>query len=94
MNEASPLELALTLTGAMLEAARAADWDQLVLLEAQRHPLVMQPVPQNEVSVHQLGELLALDREVQKRVSEARAIAADQWQAEHNRARAIAAYGK
>ena len=40
MNEASPLELALTLTGAMLEAARAADWDQLVLLEAQRHPLV------------------------------------------------------
>ena len=94
MSEEWPLALALALTRAMLEAARAGDWEQVIALEDQRQPLAMQPVPQNEDSVHQLGELLALDREVQKRVSEARAIAADQWQAEHNRARAIAAYGK
>lgn len=93
MNDPLPLALALALTRAMLDAAREADWDRLVALEAERHPLAMQPVPQDEDSLRQLGQLLALDRELQHLVGAARDAAAEQWQAEHNRARAIAAYG-
>lgn len=87
------LPLALALTQAMLEAARAADWEQLVVLEAERHPLVTQPVPQDEDSARLLGQLLALDRELQTLVSRARDQAGERWQAEQDRARAIAAYG-
>ena len=94
MSDELPLALALALTRAMLEAARAGDWEQVIALEDQRQPLAMQPVPQNDASLRQLGELLALDREIQQRVGEARDVAAEQWQAEQSRARAIAAYGK
>lgn len=93
MSDALPLALALALTRAMLEAARAGDWEQLVALEAERHPLVMRPVPPDADSVHQLGELLALDRELQAMVTRARDQASEQWQAGQDRARAIAAYG-
>lgn len=93
MSDALPLALALALTRAMLEAARAGDWEQLIALEAERHPLVMQPVAQDQASVRQLGELLALDRELYALISQARDAAGDQWQAEQDRARAIAAYG-
>ncbi|MGN2242662.1 flagellar protein FliT [Frateuria sp. GZRR33] len=91
MNEALPL--AVTLTHAMLEAARAGDWEQVVALEAERHPLVMQPVAGDEDSVRQLGELLAMDRELGVLVTHARDQAGEQWQAGQDRARAIAAYG-
>ncbi|HET6804159.1 MAG TPA: flagellar protein FliT [Frateuria sp.] len=91
MNDALPLALALT--RAMLEAAREGDWEQLVALEVERHPLVMRPVAQDEDSVSQLGELLALDRELHALVSQARDQAGEQWQAGQDRARAIAAYG-
>ncbi|MGN2247601.1 flagellar protein FliT [Frateuria sp. GZRR35] len=91
MNDALPL--ALTLTRAMLEAARAGDWEQLVALEAERHPLVMRPVTQDGDSVRQLGELLALDRELSALVTQARDHAGEQWQVGQDRARAIAAYG-
>lgn len=93
MNDALPLALALALTRAMLDAARAGDWEQLVALEAERHPLVMRPVAQEEDNVRQLGELLALDRELNALVSTARDEAGTQWQGEQDRARAIAAYG-
>jgi hypothetical protein len=93
VNEQLPLALALALTRAMLDAARAGDWEQLVALEAERQPLAMQPVAQDEDSVRQLGELLALDREVRELVARARDAAGGQWQAEQDRARAIAAYG-
>jgi hypothetical protein len=93
MSDELPLALALALTRAMLEAARTGDWDQLIALEAQRHPLVTQPVAQGEDSVRQLGELLALDRDIHALVSQARDAAGEHWQSEHDRARAIAAYG-
>jgi hypothetical protein len=89
-----PLALALALTRAMLEAARAGDWDQLIALEAERNPLVMQPLAHDADGVRQLGELLALDRELYALISQARDAAADQWQVEHDRARAIAAYAR
>ena len=93
MNRELPLALALALTQAMLEAARAGDWDQLIALEAQRHPLVMQPVAKDEDSVRQLGQLLAIDRELYALIGQARDASAEQWRGEHDRARAIAAYG-
>ncbi|MCX7513136.1 flagellar protein FliT [Frateuria sp. STR12] len=93
MSTELPLALAMALTRAMLEAARAGDWDQLIALEAERHPLVIRPVAHDEASVRQLGELLALDRELYALISQARDQAGDQWQAGHDRARAIAAYG-
>jgi len=93
MNEQLPMALALALTRAMLDAARAGDWEQVVALEAEREPLALQPVSKDEDSVRQLGELLALDRELRELVTQARDIAGGQWQAEHDRARAIAAYG-
>lgn len=94
MNAELPLALALALTRAMLEAARAGDWEQLIALEAERQPLIVQPLARNQDSVRQLGELLALDRELYALISRARDAAADQWQVEHDRARAIAAYGR
>jgi ParB-like chromosome segregation protein Spo0J len=93
MSDELPLALALALTRAMLEAARAGDWDLLIALEAQRHPLVTQPAPPDEGSMRQLGELLALDRELYALVDQARDAAGEHWQDEHDRARAIAAYG-
>ena len=94
MNSELPLALAMTLTRAMLDAARAGDWERLIALEAERHPLVVRPIPQGADSVRQLGELLACDRELHALVSHARDTAGEQWQTEHNRARAIAAYGR
>ncbi|UGB38777.1 flagellar protein FliT [Frateuria soli] len=93
MNDPLPLAVAMTLTRAMLEAAREGDWEQLVALEAERHPLVLRPVAKDEDSVRQLGELLALDRELNALVAQARDQAGEQWQAGQDRARAIAAYG-
>jgi flagellar protein FliT len=93
MNAQLPLALAMTLTRAMLDAARAGDWERLIALEAERHPLVVRPVPQDDDSLRQLGELLACDRELYALISQARDTAAGQWQVEHDRARAIAAYG-
>jgi hypothetical protein len=87
------LPLAMALTRAMLEAAHAGDWEQLIALEAERHPLVMQPVAQDEDSARQLADLLALDRELYALISQARDDAGKQWQGEQDRARAIAAYG-
>lgn len=87
------LPLAMALTQAMLEAARAGDWEQVAALEAERHPLVVQPMAHDPDSVRQLGELLTLDRELCTLVGQARDVAGAQWQAEHDRARAIAAYG-
>jgi len=94
MNSELPLALAMTLTRAMLDAARAGDWERLIALEAERHPLVVRPIAQDADSVRQLGELLACDRELHALVSHARDTAGEQWQTEHNRARAIAAYGR
>ena len=91
MSDALPLALALT--RAMLEAARAGDWDQLIALETERHPLVMRPVAPGEDSLRQVDELLALDRELYALISQARDHAGEQWQAGQDRARAIAAYG-
>lgn len=93
MNEQLPMALALALTRAMLDAARTGDWEQVVALEAERQPLAMQPAASDEDSVRQLGELLMLDREVRDLVTQARDTAGGQWQAEQDRARAIAAYG-
>lgn len=93
MSDPLPLALAMALTRAMLQAAREGDWEQLVALEAERHPLVLRPVAPDEDSVRQLGELLVLDRELNALVAQARDQAGEQWQAGHDRARAIAAYG-
>ena len=93
MNDPLPMALALALTRAMLEAARAGDWEQVVALEAERQPLAMQPATPDEDGMRQLGDLLALDRELRELVTQARDAAGGQWQAEQDRARAIAAYG-
>ncbi|MEI7035936.1 flagellar protein FliT [Fulvimonas yonginensis] len=93
MNGEQPLARALALTRQMLEAARGEDWERLIALETERHPWVMQPLTRDEDCVRQLGELLALDRELYALISHARDRAGEQWQAEHDRARAIAAYG-
>jgi hypothetical protein len=87
------LTQAMALTRAMLEAARAGDWEQVAALETERHPLVTQPVAPGEDSLRQLGELLALDRELYGLIRVARDEAGTQWQAGQDRARAIAAYG-
>jgi len=93
MSTGLPLATAMALTRAMLEAARTGDWEQVIALEAQRHPLVSQPVAKDEDSVRQLGELLALDRELYALIGQARDEAGEHWQGEQDRARAIAAYG-
>ncbi|HEV2621286.1 MAG TPA: flagellar protein FliT [Frateuria sp.] len=93
MSTPEPLALAMALTRAMLEAARAGDWEQVLALEDQRHPLVKQPLAGDEDGVRQLGELLTLDRELQALVVQARDAAARRWQAAHDGVRAVAAYG-
>jgi hypothetical protein len=90
---ASILEQALALTRSMLDAARAADWDRLIRLEAERHPLVMRQHALDGDEHQRLGEILAYDRELHALITAARDRVAEQWQLENGRAQAIAAYG-
>lgn len=92
MNTPTALEGALELTRAMLVAARAAEWERLTELEAQRQPLVMQAHAPTAASYQQLGEILLLDTQLCDLVGRARDEVAGQWQRESSRAQAIAAY--
>lgn len=88
------LTQALRLTGEMISACHAQDWDRLTALEAEREPLVLRPHPQDAVTHSQLGELLACDRELQELVRRARDATAEQWQKETDRSKAIRAYAQ
>ena len=83
---------ALAITRSMLSAAQSGDWEQLAVLEATREPLLSHQYPADAVSLAQLGEVLAYDRELQVLVGQARDAVAQQWQRENGRAQAIAAY--
>lgn len=91
---ADALELALQLTRSMLAAARAQEWSRLIELEAEREPLLLRRHPSDPDSLARLDEILAYDRQLQAIVGSARDSAAEQWQRETDRARAIAAYAR
>jgi hypothetical protein len=88
------LEHALQLTRSMLAAARAQEWSRLIELEVEREPLLLRRHASDPTSLAQLGEILAYDRQLQAIVGGARDSAAELWQQETGRARAIAAYAK
>ncbi len=88
----TPLEQALQLTRGMLAAARAHEWDRLILLEARREPLLRRQHGTDATCREQIGEILACDRELQALVGCARHAVAEQWQVEDGRRRAIVAY--
>ncbi|UJM85466.1 flagellar protein FliT [Rhodanobacter denitrificans] len=88
------LELALGLTRAMLAAAQAQEWPRLIELEAEREPLLLRRHASDPDSLARLDEILAYDRQLQAIVGRARDSAAEQWQQETDRARAIAAYAR
>ena len=88
------LEHALQLTRSMLDAARAQEWSRLIELEVEREPLLVRRHASDPATLARLGEILAYDRELQAIVGGARDFAAEQWQRETGRARAIAAYAK
>lgn len=88
------LEHALQLTRSMLDAARAQEWSRLIELEVEREPLLVRRHASDPATLAQLSEILAYDRELQAIVGGARDFAAEQWQRETGRARAIAAYAK
>jgi len=88
------LELALQLTRSMLAAAQAQDWSRLIELEAEREPLLLRRHASDPDSLARLDEILAYDRQLQAIVGRARDSAAEQWQQETDRARAIAAYAR
>lgn len=94
MATGTPLEQALELSHAMLEAAREADWERLIELEAERQPLVTQQHPLDSETHRLLGDILACDRELVMLIAQARDAAAEQWELETGRAQAIAAYGR
>lgn len=88
----SLLERALQLTRGMLAAAGAQEWTRLIELEAERAPLLLREHEPDPASRARLDEILAYDRQLQALVGSARDSAAEQWQREADRARAIAAY--
>lgn len=88
------LTQALRLTGEMICACHAQDWDRLTALEAEREPLVLRQHPRDAATHAQLGELLACDRELQELVRRARDTVAGQWQKETDRSKAILAYAQ
>ena len=88
------LALALELTRAMLAAAQAQEWSRLIELEAEREPLLLRRHASDPDSLARLDEILAYDRQLQAIVGRARNSAAEQWQQETDRARAIAAYAR
>jgi hypothetical protein len=91
MNALAP---ALQLTREMLAAARALEWDRLMVLEVEREPLLLRQHATDAASQAQLGEILAYDRQLHTLVARARDAVAAQWQLEHDRTRAIAAYAQ
>ncbi len=93
MNTGS-LAGALQLTCGMLAAAQAQEWSRLIELEAEREPLLLRQHAADPASLAQLGEILAYDRQLQAIVGSARDTAAEQWQQEASRARAIAIYAQ
>ena len=88
------LERALQLTRDMLAAARAQEWSRLIELEAEREPLLLRKHASDPDSLARLDEILAYDRQLQAIIGSARDSAAEQWQRETDRARAIAAYAR
>lgn len=86
------LERAMQLTRHMLDAASAQEWTRLIELEAEREPLLLRQHAPDAATHAQLGEILAYDRQLQAIVGSARDSAAEQWQRETGRNRAIAAY--
>ena len=88
------LERALQLTRDMLAAVRAQEWSRLIELEAEREPLLLRKHASDPDSLARLDEILAYDRQLQAIVGSARDSAAEQWQRETDRARAIAAYAR
>ncbi|MBQ4854390.1 flagellar protein FliT [Rhodanobacter sp. B2A1Ga4] len=78
----------------MLTAAHAQEWSRLIELEAEREPLLLRRHASDPDSLARLDEILAYDRQLQTIVGSARNSAAEQWQRETDRARAIAAYAQ
>lgn len=90
----SALTSALVITRAMLVAARAEDWQQLLQLEEARAPLVHRQHDHDAATQAQLGQILACDRQLQALLGTARETLVHQWQRERGRVQAIAAYAQ
>jgi citrate lyase beta subunit len=86
------LEQALQLTRQMLDAASVQDWARLIELEEDREPLLLCQHASDPDSLARMDEILAYDRELRAMVVSARDLAAEQWQRETDRGRAIDAY--
>lgn len=87
------LNAALELSRRMLEAAKAEAWPQLLELEATREPLLTQSFtdPDDRAGLEQI---LSYDQQLRELVGQARDQAAEQWQQEVDRSRAISAYAQ
>lgn len=86
------LARALALSQRMLAAAQAQDWDTVAALDAEREPLLRNPLHADTGTRAQLAQLLACNHDLAARVAAARDAAAVQWQREHTRTQAVAAY--
>ena len=88
------LARALQLSQHMLAAAQAQAWDTVAALELEREPLLLGSLAPDAKTRAQLAQIIACNRDIETRVAEARDAAAVQWQREHTRAQAVAAYAQ
>ena len=88
------LARALQLSQHMLAAAQAQAWDTVAALELEREPLLLGSLAPDASTRAQLAQIIACNRDIETRVAEARHAAAVQWQREHTRAQAVAAYAQ
>lgn len=82
------------MTREMLSAAKEEDWEQLLRLEEARAPLVRRQHPTDIVTRAQIEQILAYDLQLQALVGHARDAVARQWERQHGRSQAIAAYAQ
>ena len=85
---------ALQLSQHMLAAAQARAWDTVAALELEREPLLLGSLAPDASTRAQLAQIIACNHDIETRVAEARDAAAVQWQREHTRALAVAAYAQ
>ncbi|HXE79093.1 MAG TPA: flagellar protein FliT [Rhodanobacter sp.] len=88
------LAKALAISQQMLVAAQAAEWETVAALYIEREPLLLGVHAPDGATRNQLAQILACNRELESHVARARDEAAANWQREHARDQAIAAYVK
>lgn len=88
------LARALAISQQMLVAAQATEWSTVAALHAEREPLLLGAHAPDGATRAQLAQILACNRELESHVARARDAAAANWQREHARDQAIAAYAR